>query len=104
MTRRIICFRRELKQELFGLKNSAKQFVTMLYRQIPMIKEMIDAVPFNNLMPYQLSEKLSCKDSETLWKEICHSQSIHKLSWKSEVPNDTDSVYSNRVVKNRKEI
>lgn len=78
--------------------------ILMLYRQIPMIKEMIDAVPFNNLMPYQLSEKLSCKDSETLWKEICHSQSIHKLSWKSEVPNDTDSVYSNRVVKNRKEI
>lgn len=74
--------------------------ILMLYRKIPMIKEMIDVVPYNNQMPYRLSGKLGYKDSETLWGEICGAQSIHKLSWKIEIPNETDTVYFNRVVRN----
>lgn len=71
----------------------------MLYRQYPIIKNMLDAVPYNNENPYLLEKNLGQPYSEQLWKDICNKQSIHKLSWKIDFPDKSDTIYAIKLLK-----
>ncbi|MDR1453330.1 MAG: capsular polysaccharide synthesis protein [Candidatus Margulisbacteria bacterium] len=56
---------------------------------IPVVKRMLDAVPYSNENIYALKHKLGEKYVAQTFAEICRANYLHKLTWKTEFPKRT---------------
>lgn len=61
------------------------------YRKIPAIKEMIDSVPNNNQDIFELYQVLNQPYSESLYAEKTKRNVMHKLTYKMDLAEVTDS-------------
>lgn len=59
------------------------QFIDILYQQDKNIRNMIDAVPFNNENIHQLNKLLCSNFVQEQYSKLCEENYLFKLSWKS---------------------
>lgn len=62
------------------------------YSIVREIREMVDAVPYNNQDFYKMWENINKNYSENLWKSITEEQVIHKLSYKGDILKDKNTI------------
>lgn len=68
--------------------------IALGYEEIPLIREMIDSVPFSNPNLYYMQQKMALPIDEKELLEVCHETYIFKLSWKKVIPSDKNTLYS----------
>ncbi len=59
------------------------QFIDILYKLDPEVKDMIDSVPLSNAHIFELSRILTDKYDPEKWDSITSDTSIFKLNWKA---------------------
>ena len=63
--------------------------VAVAYENIPAIRALLDAVPYNNPQIYALSKKLNDPYDPALYAKICADTYFHKLNWKKDYVRQT---------------
>lgn len=64
--------------------------IALLYHSAGDIKNMIDAVPYNNEDFYKLEKLANQPFDDGVWLQLSGSQMFHRLSWKSDYAKSVD--------------
>ena len=94
----ILILTRDLLHNYWKKHNSAiHYFIFYFFMKLAseFYKDEWDEIPwFPDLPPHIMQRELNKQFSEKRWKELCRMSDIHKLSYKIELKNNCDSIYS----------
>ena len=67
--------------------------IALGYEEIPLIKELINDIPYSNPNLYYIQRNMICPFAEEDFKNVCKGTSIFKLNYKIAPPEDNKAFY-----------